>query len=202
VRWPAEYQAQVLPKFSAGPEPLLATLRALEARGRAQILASPNLLCRSGSEAKFHAGGEFPIRIFSRNSRDVIWKQHGVLLRVRPRADFQGAISLELETEVSLLDMAGAVDGIPALKSNSVRSHFDLPGRRTIALSGLLRQEIGDARDGLPYLMNLPVLGRLFSSAQYLKRQSELVIFVTPEIHVPESDEKIEMPAGWVRDEP
>jgi pilus assembly protein CpaC len=197
VAWPSEYQAQVLPKLGADNN-LMVTLKALEARGQAQILASPNLICKSGGEAKFHAGGEFPIRIYSRFSHDIVWKEHGVLLRVQPQADFQGAISLEIETEVSLLDSANAVEGIPALKTNTVKSHFDLPGRRTIALSGLLRQELGESKEGLPYLTRLPVLGALFSSQKFVKHHSELVIFVTPEIYVPESDVKIEMPAGWV----
>ncbi len=200
VQWPGEYAAQVLPKLAAGQDALMVSLRAMENRGQAQILASPNLLCRSGSEAKFHAGGEFPIRIISRTTHSVVWKQHGVMLNVKPRADFNGAISLELETEVSVLNMAGAIDGIPALSSNAVKSHFDLPGRRTIALSGLLRQEIGDSRDGLPFLMNLPVIGALFSSQKFLKHMSELVIFVTPEIYVPEADEAVTLPQGWVSD--
>ncbi len=202
VRWPSEYQAQIIPHLAGSPDALMVALQALEARGQAQILASPNLLCRSGSEARFHAGGEFPIRIISKTTHDVIWKQHGVLLRVKPQADFQGSISLEIETEVSLLDMANAVEGIPALKSNTVKSHFDLPGKRTIAISGLLRQELGESKEGLPYLTRIPILGALFSSQSYMKRQSELVIFVTPEIYVPEADTKVEMPEGWVRDEP
>jgi pilus assembly protein CpaC len=119
---------------------------------------------------------------------------------VKPLADFQGAISLEIQTEVSLIDMANAVEGIPGLKTNMVKSHFDLPGRRTIALSGLLKQELGESKEGLPYLTRIPILGALFSSQKFLKQQTELVIFVTPEIHVPDSDEKIEMPQGWVRD--
>jgi pilus assembly protein CpaC len=198
IQWPPEYQAQILPKFSPDLD-IMTTLKALEARGQAQILASPNLICRSGGEAKFHAGGEFPVKMFSRYSHDIIWKEHGVLLRVQPQADFQGAMSLEIETEVSLLDMANAVEGIPALKTNTVKSHFDIPGRRTIALSGLLRQETGESKEGLPLLTRIPILGALFSSQKFIKRQSELVIFVTPEIYVPESDEKIEMPKGWVR---
>lgn len=201
VQWPSEYKAQVLPKIGAGEENTMAALRALEARGQAQILASPILLCRSGGQAQFHAGGEFPIRMVSRNARDVIWKPHGVLLHVKPQADFQGAISLDVETEVSLLDMSGAVDGVPAIKKNRVKSQFDLPGKRTIALSGLLRQELGEAKEGLPLLTRIPILGALFSSQKYLNHQSELVIFVTPEIYTPESDEPLKMPEGWVKRE-
>lgn len=198
VQWPGEYKAQVIPRFKDS-EGLMLTLRALEAQGHAQILASPTLLCRSGSQAQFHAGGEFPIRIFSRTARDVLWKQHGVILNVKPQADFQGAMSIEIETEISLLDMAHAVDGVPALKKNRVKSQFDLPGKRTIALSGLLRQELGESKEGLPFLTGLPVLGPLFSSQKFLNHQTELVVFVTPEIHTPESDEPLQMPEGWVQ---
>lgn len=200
VEWPSAYRAQLVPKPDT-PDNLMVTLKALEAQGEAQILASPTLACRSGGEARFHAGGEFPIRLVSRQTRDVIWKQHGVILNVRPKADFSGAISLEIETEVSLLDMAHAVDGIPALKSNKVKSHFDLSGKRTIALSGLIKQELGRARDGLPGLSSLPVLGPLFSSRQFRAEQSELVVFVTPEVQPPTEDAAIQMPKGWVTHE-
>lgn len=195
-RWPAEYKAQLLPTFE-GSDEVITTLRALEARGQAQILSSPTLLCRSGGQAQFHAGGEFPIRVFSRNSREVIWKAHGVILNVKPTADYQGAISLELETEISLLDMANAVDGIPAVKKNRVKSHFDLTGRKTVALSGLIRQEMGDSREGLPFLARIPVLGSLFSSRKFLNHETELVVFVTPEIYEAKADEVIQMPEGW-----
>ena len=198
VKWPSEYNAQLLPAMR-GDEGLMAKLQALEAEGQAQILAAPTLLCRSGGQAEFHAGGEFPIRVVARHSRDVIWKSHGVLLKVRPKADFQGAMSVAVETEISILDMANAVEGVPALKTNRVRSHFDLAGKRTIALSGLLRQEFGDSREGLPFLSSIPVLGSLFSSRKFLNHQTELVVFVTPEIHSPELDEQIEMPEGWVK---
>jgi pilus assembly protein CpaC len=198
VSWPSEYGAQLLPRGGT-PESLIVKLHALESQGFAQILASPVLLCRSGGEAEFLAGGEFPIRMISRSTREVTWKQHGVLLKVRPHADFNGAISLEIETEVSLIDMANSVDGVPALKKNSVKSHFDLAGKRTVAISGLLRQELGRSQEGLPLLSGLPILGALFSSRNFQNRQSELVVFVTPEIYTPESDEPIEMPEGWVK---
>lgn len=199
ISWPEEYEARVVPKL-AGEDTLVARLRALESSGQAQVLASPTLLCRSGGHARFHAGGEFPIRMISRNSREVTWRPHGVILNVKPRADFQGAISLEIETEISLLDMEGAVDGVPAVRKNSVRSHFDLPGKRTIALSGLVRQELGRGEAGLPWLTSLPVLGSLFSSKKFLTRQSELVVFVTPEVASADEDARIEMPAGWVNE--
>ncbi len=200
IGWPATHQAQLLPKASI-EENIMVTLKALEAKGEAQVLASPNLICRSGSEARFHAGGEFPVRVVSRHARDIIWKQHGVILKVRPKADFAGALSIEIETEVSLLDMAHSVDGVPALKINRVKSHFDLTGKRTIALSGLIRHEVGRSREGIPLLGSLPILGPLFSSRQFMAEQSEMVVFVTPEIQSPDADTAIAMPKGWVTHE-
>ena len=125
-----------------------------------------------------------------------------MILNVKPQADFQGAISLEVETEISILDTSSAVNGIPALKVNTVRSHLDLPGKRTVALSGLLRIESGENSEGLPFLSRIPILGRLFSSRNFQKHRSELVVFVTPEIYVPLSDEPMRMPEGWVTGEP
>ncbi len=200
MRWPAEYTAQILPRLQKSQD-LLLTLKALEAEGQAQILASPNLLCRSGGQARFHAGGEFPVQTLSRHSKSIHWKSHGVILNVKPKADFLGAMSLEIETEVSSLDMANAVEGVPAVKKSSVRSHFDLPGRRTIVLSGLLRQESGKASEGLPFLNRVPFLGAMFGSKTFLKHQSELVIFVTPEIYSPAIDEPLTMPEGWLQNE-
>lgn len=199
IKWPSEYEAQVLPRFNAS-ESLTATLQSLEAKGQAQVLASPTLLCKSGGNANFHAGGEFPIRVISRTTRDVLWKKHGVLLNIKPKADFSGSISLDIETEISILDFANSVDGIPALKTNSVKSHLDLAGSRTIALSGLLRQQLGTGKEGLNLLSKIPVLGALFSSNHFINEKSELVVFVTPEIFVPERSEPIVMPENWNKD--
>lgn len=196
IEWPNSHEAQILPRWQS-PSEILIGLRALEARGLGQVLAAPTLTCRSGEEAQFHAGGEFPIKIFNRASHDVVWKKHGVILRVKPKADFKGAISLAIETEISLLDAANAVGGVPALKTNQVRSHFDVIGKKTIALSGLVRQDWGDHTSGLWGLSRLPILGRLFSSQNFLNHKSELVIFVTPEIVPVEAEDTIQMPEGW-----
>lgn len=199
IEWPAGYQAQVVPKWQ-NPSSILVELRAMESRGLGKVLAAPNLTCRSGSEAAFHAGGEFPIRVISRMTKDVVWKKHGVILKVKPTADYNGNISLNVETEISLLDVAHAVDGIPALKTNRVQSHFDLVGGKTIALSGLIRQDWGNSREGLAGLSQIPILGWLFGSEKFLNHQSELVVFVTPELISPEADEEIKMPEGWADD--
>lgn len=179
---PSSYSATVLDDLTTKLDTFKLEVHALENRGMGKILASPNILCRSGKEAEFFAGGEFPIKIVNFSRQDVLWKKYGILLKVKPVADSSGQMSLALETEISSLDMSQVVDGIPGLKTNKVNSHFDLVKSKTIALSGLLREEEGQGSEGLPFLQRIPVLGYLFSSKDYRESRSELVIFVKPTI--------------------
>lgn len=168
----------ILPTGLVNSETLQATLNALETEGHAKLLASPNLICRSGKEAEFLAGGEFPIKILNFQVQDIVWKKYGVLLKIKPVADSSGKMSLSIETEVSSL--GPLVDGLPSIESNKVSSHFDISHSQVIALSGLLRDQTSRGHQGLPWLSQLPVLGALFSSQNYLSQKTELVIFVRP----------------------
>jgi pilus assembly protein CpaC len=182
IKWPEKYSATVMPKDGNPWGEAIFTANMFEEKGFGKILASPNIICRSGSEAEFLAGGEFPIKIMNYEVQDIVWKRYGILLRVKPRADAAGRISLSIETEVSTLDQARAVDGVPGVLTNRVSSHFDLTRPQTIALSGLLKNDDGDSSSGLPVLSRIPILGPLFSSKDFRDNKSELVIFVRPSI--------------------
>jgi pilus assembly protein CpaC len=180
--WQPMMQGQVLPKSEGSIEKLYAKLKALEQNGSSRTLASPNILCKSGKEAEFFAGGELPIRIISQKTKEIIWKKYGIQMKVKPEADYSGRMSIALETEVSSLDQANALDGIPAVVSNQLKSHFDLNESKVIVLSGLIKNDEGSSQEGLPGLSRLPILGPLFSSQNFRNRQSELLVFVKPEI--------------------
>lgn len=179
--WPESITTQVIPKLQSPLSSLSLSAHALEKTGEAKILASPALLCRSGQEAEFLAGGEFPIKVFSKTQSGVVWRKYGILVRVKPKADRFGKISMSLETEVSNIDGARVVDGIPGLLTNRVLSHFDLSGGQTIAISGLIRNDESESVKGLPGLSQIPILGNLFSSKEFRENRSELVILVKPE---------------------
>ena len=197
IEWPNIISAQVAPRFK-GPSSLDVFLKAMEQKGLGQVLASPNLLARSGSEADFLAGGEFGIKLISSKSKEVIWKRHGIYLKIKPMADLTGKLSVELSTEVSLIDAAQSVDGIPALKTNRMSTHFDLAEPRTIILSGLIRNDWGKSHSGVYGLASLPVIGGLFRSNDFYNNKSELVIFVTPEIVNPRQNSPNQLlPKGW-----
>ena len=182
IKWPEQYSAQIVDGQGGFQNSLEATLNAREQEGSAKVLASPNLICRSGKEAEFFAGGEFPIKVLNYKFQDIVWKKYGILMKVKPLIDSVGQMSLQIESEVSTLDDSRKVDGIPGLHTNRVSSYFDLVQSKTIALSGLITNESSENSDGLPFLSRLPVLGALFSSKEFRDHQSELVIFVTPQL--------------------
>jgi pilus assembly protein CpaC len=180
LAWPSSVTAQVFPTLGVSADPLEAQLNALETRGHGRVLASPNLICQSGQEAEFLAGGEFPIKFVNYKQKEVIWKKYGILLKVKPKADSSGRMNLKIETEVS--SITEIVDGIPSLATNRVSTTFDLKETKTIVLSGLLKDQNTTSQSGLPWLQRIPILGSLFSSEDYIQKRTELLIFVRPEI--------------------
>ena len=182
VQWPESYKATIFGSGGASLSDFELFIRANESNGKSKILASPNLLCRSGNEAEFLVGGEIPIKIINYEVHDIVWKRYGILLKVKPKADAAGRISLSIDTEISKLDMAHKVDDIPGVLTNRVSSHFDLTGSQTIALSGLIKNEDSKNSSGIPGISSIPILGALFGSKDFAENRSELVIFVRPSI--------------------
>lgn len=182
LRWPEMYSASLVEGGLLNSNSILVNAAAFEQTGLGRILASPNIICKSGKEAEFFAGGEFPIKIINYKSQNVTWKQYGIILKVKPLADSSGKISLSINTEISTIDDSKKVDDVPAINTNKVSSYFDLTSPKTIALSGLLKNEDGSSKTGLPFLSRIPIFSKLFSSDDYRNNKTELVIFVRPEI--------------------
>lgn len=182
IKLPNAITGQLLPQFAfdQGGSPF--SINAAEETGDLKVLASPTLLCRSGKEAEFLAGGEFPIKLSSLASAGVTWKKYGVLLKIKPLADYSGRMSIAIETEVSTLNSGEKADGLPSLLTNRMQTHFDLSQSRTIALSGLIKSSNSRDSSGIPGLRNLPILGPLFSSRGFSEARTELLIFVTPDV--------------------
>lgn len=181
LRWPSQYTASLIPNSEATSESFL-SVEALEASGAGRVLASPRLLSRSDSEASFLAGGEVPIKIMNYKHQSIDWKTYGIHLKILPRADSSGRMSLQIETEISSIDESRKVDDIPAFLRNRVSSSFDLLSSQTVVLSGLIRNEQSQHTEGVPGLGRIPILGSLFASKDFQTNQTELVILVRPEI--------------------
>lgn len=188
VRWPDIAKAALIPTLQVPTEALLVDLKAMEQSGDGRILAMPTLLCRSGGDAKFLAGGEIPIKIASFRNAQVEWKKYGITLHVQPKADRMKRMKFQLTTEISTLDKATEMDGIPGLLTNRIETQFNLNGPQTIVLSGLLKREEGTSANGIPLLRSIPILGSLFGSENFRRNLTELLIFVSPEVVVPDQD--------------
>lgn len=186
--------------WGSGGNRITHALRALERNGLVRTLAEPNLTAVSGETAKFLAGGEFPIPLVDNNgSLAVRFKEFGVGLSFTPIVMSEGRISLKIETEVSELTSTGAVTlsniSIPALAKRQAKSTVELPSGGSIALAGLMSSNVRQNIDGMPGLKDLPVLGTLFRSRDYIKAETELVVIVTPYLVRPVSRKELGRPS-------
>ncbi|MCC6137555.1 MAG: type II and III secretion system protein [Bdellovibrionaceae bacterium] len=182
VSWPDKTSLQPFADQIIAKDSWSLTIHHMEQKGWGKVLASPTLVTQSGEEATFHSGGEMPIRTANQFNTSVIWKKYGIIMKIKPLVDFKGNIDVMIECEVSMIDGSTVVDGAPGLLINKITSHFNLQESRTIALSGLIKEQWAKGRVGLPGIKDIPIFGNLFSSQNYLNHRSELMFFVTPKI--------------------
>ena len=158
-------------------------LRALETAGEASFVAEPRLSCRSGGTARFVAGGEIPIPVVnSVGATDVEFREYGVILEVKPVVDANDGVSMRVETELSQVDNAQRVAGIPGLLKRRSVTDLNVQTGETVVIAGLIQQQQGTDVGGVPGLSRLPVAGRLFGVRGKRSEDSEVVIFLTPRI--------------------
>ena len=188
-----------------------AMIQAFERVGLVKTLAEPNLTAVSGESAKFLAGGEYPVPVGQDNDGrvSVEFKPFGVGLGFTPVVLSGGRIALKISTEVSELTTAGAFSitngngsaglTIPALNVRRAETSVELPSGGSMMIAGLLQENTKQAIDSLPGMMNLPVLGALFRSRDYITGETELVIIVTPYIVSPTSPQNLQTPVDGLK---
>lgn len=172
-------------------------LRALQEKGLVRILAEPNLVAQSGKEASFLAGGEFPIPVVQSSSGGTVnnavtieFKKFGVQLKFRPDVIGEDDIRLFVEPEVSVLDFSTAavtLGGfeIPGLVVRRASTTVQMRSGESLAIGGLLSQMNTRTNNKLPWLGEIPILGKLFSSEQFQREETELLVVVTPRLVKP-----------------
>ncbi|MEY9695180.1 pilus assembly protein CpaC [Bradyrhizobium ottawaense] len=186
-------------KFGAAPS-VQATLRAMETAGVIRTLAEPNLTAISGESATFIAGGEFPVPAgYACDptthvcTTQISFKKFGISLNFTPVVLSEGKISLRVMTEVSELSNENAITlsqavtstsvnsvTVPSIRTRRAETSLEIPSGGAMAMAGLIQQQTKQAVSGLPGLMQLPVLGTLFRSRDFVNNATELVVIVTP----------------------
>jgi pilus assembly protein CpaC len=180
-----------------------ATIKALQDENVLQILAEPNLMTLSGKEASFLAGGEFPYPVLQSSGGGGVgtaitiqFKEFGIKLNFTPTLMPDGNIHLKVKPEVSSLDFSNGliIQGfsIPALSTNRAESEMDLKDGQSFAIAGLLDNRVSEQLEKIPWIGDIPVLGKLFQSRSVDRSKNELLIVVTPRIVQPSNT----VPAG------
>jgi pilus assembly protein CpaC len=200
----AESTGAVLLGFNAGDLEVGLLLEALESRGVVRTLAEPNLTALSGQEARFLAGGEYPVPVAqAEGAVTVEYKPFGVELNFIPRVVEGDLVNLEIEAAVSSIDPTnGFTQGgftIDAFRRRETSTTVEMRDGESFAIAGLLQDDFRDLNGQVPFLGDIPVLGALFRSAEYQRDQTELVIIVTPYLVTPTRGEALALPTDRVR---
>ena len=187
-----------------GDTELSIVLEALENKGVVRTLAEPNLTALSGQEAKFLAGGEFPIPVNQDEDTITIdFKPFGVELNFVPRVVDDGIINLEMAAAVSSIDTTNSIvlDGLqlPAFRRRDASTTVSMRDGQSFAIAGLLQDDFRDSNAQVPWLGDVPVLGALFRSADYQRAQTELVIIITAHLVSPTRGEAFALPTDRVK---
>jgi pilus assembly protein CpaC len=174
-----------------GSNDVLALIEAEASRGNARLLARPNLMTANHQEGNFLAGGEIPVPIAQpgqggQSFVTITYREFGIRLRFTPEILNDSLLTLAVRPEVSTLDYANAITisgfRIPALQTRRVETTVDVKPNQSLIISGLLSETRDRQRSGIPFLMDIPVLGALFSSTRWQKNETELLVVVTPTI--------------------
>ncbi|SEN05678.1 pilus assembly protein CpaC [Gemmobacter aquatilis] len=189
--------------FTAGSLQFGVLLEALESKGVVRTLAEPNLTALSGQEAKFLAGGEYPIPVSDDNGITIEYKPFGVELNFTPVVVDGDIINLTINAAVSSIDSNISVQtagiNVNAFQRRETSTTVEMRDGESFAIAGLLQDDFQDLNSQIPWLGDVPVLGALFRSADFKREQSELVIIVTPHLVTPTKGQALALPTDRVR---
>lgn len=172
-----------------------ATVQALESRGLVEVLAEPNVLAQNGKQGSFLAGGEYPFPVAqasgtgSGSTITIQFKEYGIRLNFIPTITPRGTIRLQVAPEVSSLDFTNAVQisgfSVPAIAVRRVKTDIELEKGQSFAIGGLLDNRETETFEKMPFIGDIPVLGKFFQSINRTKSNTELIVIVTPEVVSP-----------------
>ena len=205
--------------FSGRVDNVTATLRAMDRAGVLRTLAEPNLTAISGETATFLAGGEFPVPVGNDCAVDssgrvsctlkVEFKKFGVGLNFTPVVLSEGRVSLKVLTEVSELSQddsltigAGTVSTItiPSIRVRRADTTLEIPSGGSLVMAGMIQEQTKQQINGTTGLMQLPILGTLFKSRDFINRQTELMIIATPYIVRAVAQKELSRPTDGLAD--
>ena len=189
--------------YAFASKALEAFLKARASDNKVDILSSPHILVADNTEAKIEVGQEVPIVTSEYTpttlqtatesfSRSIEYRDTGILLTVTPRINDKGLVALEISQEVSDVSEK-TIEGInsPIILKRQAETSLVVQDGKTIIIGGLIREKKDTSKEGIPFLIKIPYLGKLFSFNKDLITKTELVMMITP--HVVKTFEEAEM---------
>ena len=200
VQFPTLSTGQVIGSVGIGPgtgtnfgATFSATLQGLINNNKARLLSHPRMTVSSGRTAGFLVGGQIPIPSGSTTNQSgttttIAFKDFGILVNIVPVANPDGVVTMRIYTSVSQIDntvgfnFPGSSSVIPGFTLRTAVSEVTVPANGTIAIGGLIQNNITRIVQSVPFLSKIPILGSLFKSRSFQRNESELVFFVSPRV--------------------
>ena len=176
--------------------PLNTQLNLLLQNGFAKLLSQPNMVTLNGEKANILVGGQIPVPVSNMAGQvSIEWKDYGIKLEISPEASLDGIITSKVKAEVSAMEWnnpttkikLGSNIEIPSIRMRKAETAIALASGQTMAIGGLIANDITRDVTKIPFLGDLPVIGQLFRSTSFIKGETELIILVTPTIVDPQA---------------
>jgi type II secretory pathway component GspD/PulD (secretin) len=172
--------------FTGGTIPVIVRLNALVSNGHASILATPKLVTVNNKEADLSIGETYPI-VYSTSvfgGQNVQYVDIGVHLRLTPTIGSDGSVTAELHPDYSEL-IGYTSTGYPIVATRKIDSTLRVKDNETIVLGGLMRDTTSETISKLPWLSEIPILGKFFQNKQTSRERDEIVFLITPHVIYP-----------------
>jgi type II secretory pathway component GspD/PulD (secretin) len=170
-----------------------AVINALASNSKAKLLASPHIMVSDNREARIQVGQQVPIPTSETYGgtvggavpiRTIQYKDIGIILKVKPQINDSGLVAMEISQEVStyVKDTLYAGETQIILNKTEASTNLVVQDGQTIVIGGLIREDDSKARQGIPFLSKIPILGYLFGNTDNENLRTELVILLTPHV--------------------
>ncbi len=181
-----------------------AVLQALESRSNTNTLSNPRIVTLDNQPARIVVGRQYPFPTYTYNEEQATmqvsgweYKDIGVVFEVTPHVNSTGMVTLELTPKVTaIVDDAGVkVEGtrVPELTTREASTTVMIENGQTLVIGGLISDNDNESNSKVPFLGDIPLLGKLFQHSSHTKTKTDLLIFLTPHIITSEKSAQAEV---------
>ncbi len=172
--------SQPIPLQALMDQTLSVSIHALSEKGLVRVLSAPELVVKSPGQAELFAGGELPLRLRTRNSDQLLWKNVGLSLKLDVKEYNGEQVRLIVETELNHQAEFSDLDHFPEIKTNRIKTQVEGTIGKPLLLSGLIQEATRERMSGITGISEIPILGKLFGSEDFQKNRSELAAILLP----------------------